>query len=222
MNLDENKSHLLAYLRRDITDEGVLRAMASVPREAFIPEASRHLAYEDIPLPIGEQQTISQPLIVAMMLAALNLKASDKALEIGVGSGYQAALLSILAREVVTTERIPALADAARTLLASLGYHNVTVCLAGDVLGCPEEAPFNAIVVAAGAPRLPRVLLGQLAEGGRMVIPVGSRHEQELVRVEKTLDGYSFKNLGPCRFVPLVGPGAWEEDANGGGGVGFG
>ena len=212
MDLREQKHRLLAHLRRDISDKRVLQAMERVPREAFIPEASQHLAYEDIPLPIGEGQTISQPLIVAMMIASLKLKATDKVLEVGTGSGYQAAIISLLAREVITTERLPALANAAQELLTSLGYHNVTVCPAGEVLGCPEEAPFDAVIVAAGAPRLPRVLLDQLADGGRLTIPVGSRREQDLLLVEKTQEGYSMKSLGPCRFVPLVGPGAWEDD----------
>ncbi|MFC1935371.1 protein-L-isoaspartate(D-aspartate) O-methyltransferase [Chloroflexota bacterium] len=215
MNMEEQKRHLLEHLRRDISDERVLQAMERVPREAFIPEASRHLAYEDIPLPIGEGQTISQPLIVALMIARLNLKPTDKVLELGAGSGYQAAILSLLVREVITTERLPSLANAAQALLTSLGYHNVSVRLAGEVLGCPEEAPFDAIIVAAGAPRLPMVLLDQLVEGGRMVIPVGSRYEQDLSLVKKTREGYSVKSLGPCRFVPLIGAGAWEEESDG-------
>ncbi len=212
MNLDEQKRRLLAQLRRDISDERVLEAMGRVPREAFVPDASRHLAYEDIPLPIGEGQTISQPLIVALMVAAINLKPSHKVLEVGTGSGYQAAILSLLARQVVSTERLAPLASAAQERLAALGYHNVKLVPAGDTLGCPQEAPFDAIIVAAGAPRLPRVLLDQLAEGGCLAIPVGSRREQDLLAVEKTHDGYSVKSLGPCRFVPLVGPGAWDDD----------
>ena len=213
MNLKEQKLRLLEHLRRDVSDERVLQAMERVPREAFVPEASRHLAYEDIPLPIGEDQTISQPLIVALMIASLNLKPTDRVLELGAGSGYQAAILSLLTREVITTERLPTLASAAQSLLMSLGYHNVRVRHAGEVLGCPEEAPFDAIIVAAGAPRLPRVLLDQLVERGRMVIPVGSRYEQDLSLVEKTREGYSVKSLGPCRFVPLVGRDAWKEES---------
>lgn len=212
MNFHEQKRRLLAHLRRDISDKRVLEAMGRVPREAFLPEASRHLAYEDIPLPIGEGQTISQPLIVALMVASLRLKPSDKVLEVGTGSGYQAAVLSLLTREVVSTERLASLATAAQERLAALGYRNVKVVMAGDTLGCPQEAPFDAIVVAAGAPRLPRMLLDQLSEGGPLVIPVGSRREQDLLLVEKTNDGYSVKSLGPCRFVPLVGPGAWDDD----------
>ena len=212
MDLNEQKRSLLAHLRRDISEERVLQAIERVPREAFVPEASRHLAYEDIPLPIGEGQTISQPLIVALMIASLKLKETDRVLELGTGSGYHAAILSLLALEVVTTERLPVLASVAQERLHSLGYHNVGVRGATEHLGCPEEAPFDAIIVAAGAPRLPRVLLDQLADDGRLAIPVGSRREQDLMLVEKTREGYSVKSLGPCRFVPLVGPGAWEDD----------
>jgi protein-L-isoaspartate(D-aspartate) O-methyltransferase len=215
LNIDEQKRRLLGQLRRNISDQRVLEAMESVPREAFVPESSRHLAYEDSPLPIGEGQSISQPLIVAMMVASLGLKLSDKVLEVGTGSGYQTAILSLLAREVISTERLSSLTGSARARLVQMGYSNVTVLPASDTLGCQTEASFDAIIVAAGAPRLPSVLLDQLAEGGRLSIPVGSRREQDLLVVEKTHDGYSVKSLGPCRFVPLVGPGAWEDDSEG-------
>ncbi len=214
--MEDKKRGLIGHLGRYISDAQVLEAISRVPRELFVPEDSRHLAHEDIPLPIGQDQTISQPLIVAMMVAALALKPTDKVLEVGTGSGYQASVLSLLAGEVVTTERLPYLADVARERLASLGYDNVVVRPAGDVLGCPEEAPFDAIVVAAAAPRLPSVLLDQLADGGRMVIPVGSLHQQELHRVQKDHGGFSVTNLGPCRFVPLIGPGAWGDGDIGG------
>ena len=150
-------------------------------------------------------------MIVAMMVSMLNLKSGDKVLEVGTGSGYQAAALSLLAKEVITTERFKSLADSARERLHSLGYHNVAVHQAGDVLGSSEDSPFDVIVVAAAAPRLPRVLLEQLSEGGRLVIPVGSRSQQDLLLVTKSHDGYSVKNHGSCRFVPLVGAGAWTE-----------
>ncbi len=184
--------------------------MERVPRELFVPESKRHLSYEDMPLPIGEEQTVSQPHIVAMMTHALELKESDRALEVGTGSGYQAAVLSLLAGQVISVERIPALADRARGLLSSLGYDNVEVRLAGDVLGCPEDAPFDAIIVTAAAPTLPRTLLEQLADGGRMVIPAGSQQEQSLIKVSKKGNAYSITNLGPCRFVLLMGKGAWD------------
>ncbi len=211
MDLEKEKRRLLELIYREVKDRGVIDAMASVPREAFVPAASRHLAYEDIPLPIGQGQTISQPMIVAMMVSMLNLKPGDRVLEVGTGSGYQAAALSLLAKEVITTERFKSLADGARERLRSLGYHNVAVHQAGDVLGRSEDAPFDAIVVAAAAPRLPRALLEQLSEGGRLVIPVGSRSQQDLLLVTKSHDGYSVKNHGSCRFVPLVGAGAWPE-----------
>ena len=211
MDLEKEKRRLLELIYREVEDCRVVDAMANVPREAFVPAASRHLAYEDIPLPIGEGQTVSQPLIVAMMVSMLNLKPGDKVLEVGTGSGYQAAVLSLLANDVVTTERLKGLADSARERLQSLGYHNVTVYQAGDVLGRSENSQFDAIIVAAAAPRLPRVLLEQLSEGGRVVIPVGSRSLQDLLLVTKSHDGYSVKNHGSCRFVLLVGAGAWTE-----------
>ncbi len=217
MDLEKEKRRLLELIYSEVDDRRVVDAMARVPREAFVPVASRHLAYEDIPLPIGNGQTISQPLIVAMMVSLLNIQPVDRVLEVGTGSGYQAAVLSLLAKEVITTERFESLADSARERLQSLGYHNVAVHQAGDVLGSSEDSPFQAIVVAAAAPRLPRVLLKQLSEGGRMVIPVGSRSQQDLLLVTKSHDGYSVKNHGSCRFVPLVGAGAWtEHEAEGG------
>ena len=171
--MEREKRWLLELIYSEVNDRRVVDAMAKAPREAFVPAASRHLAYEDIPLPIGQGQTISQPLIVAMMISLLNIKTGDRVLEVGTGSGYQAAVLSLLAKEVITTERFESLAGSARERLRSLGYHNVTVHQAGDVLGRSEDSPFQAVVVAAAAPRLPRALLEQLSEGGRLVIPVG-------------------------------------------------
>jgi len=205
------KKRLFDGLRLEIPGKEVLDVMESVPRELFVPEESRHLSYEDIPLPIGEWQTISQPYIVAVMTNALEIKNEDTALELGTGSGYQAAILSLLARKVYSIERVASLVGKARALLTALGYSNVEVRLAGNELGCPEEAPFDAIIVTAASPRLPRVLLEQMAKGGRLVIPVGSQQEQGLVKVTRTDDGYSISNLGSCRFVPLLGKGAWDE-----------
>ena len=205
------KKRLFDGLRLEIPGKEMLDAMESVPRELFVPEESRHLSYEDIPLAIWEWQTISQPSIVAVMTNALEIKDEDTVLELGTGSGYQAAILSLLAREVYSIERVASLAEKARALLATLGYSNVEVRLAGNELGCPEEAPFDAIIVTAASPRLPRVLLEQMAKGGRLVIPVGSQQEQGLVKVTRTDDGYSVSNLGSCRFVPLLGKGAWDE-----------
>lgn len=210
-DMEKARKRLFYGLRQEIAAERVLDAMERVPRELFVPEASRHLSYEDIPLPIGEGQTISQPYIVALMTDALGIWDEDTVLELGTGSGYQAAILSLLARKVFSIERVASLAEAARELLTSLGYSNVEVRLAGSELGCPEEAPFDAIIVTAAAPTLPRVLLRQMAQGGRLVIPIGSQQEQELVKVTRIDDGYSISNLGSCRFVPLLGRGAWDE-----------
>lgn len=200
---------LLAEIRGAVRDERVLAAMAKVPRERFVPPDLVPYAYENRPLPIGFGQTISQPLIVAIMTEALALQGTEKVLEVGTGSGYQAAILAELGREVVTVERIPELAQRAARVLAELGYRNVRVYVAGDTLGWPQEAPYDAILVTAAAPRVPPSLLDQLAKGGRMVIPVGGRDLQELVLVEKGPQGIRRRNLGPCGFVPLIGPEAW-------------
>ncbi|HET7207455.1 MAG TPA: protein-L-isoaspartate(D-aspartate) O-methyltransferase [Terriglobales bacterium] len=196
---------------RDIRDERVLDAMARVPRDAFVPVELRSEAYEDRPLPIGNDQTISQPYIVALMLEDLHLSNSDKVLEIGTGSGYQAALLGELAAQVYTIERHPALANTAASVLAELGYKNVTVVTGDGTLGLPDKAPFDAIIVAAAAPEIPSALFAQLREGGRMIIPVGSPHAQELKLMEKRDSRLQITNLEGCRFVPLV-PGVASSD----------
>jgi len=207
--LSRDRQALLVEVARDVSDRRVLDALARVPRELFLPEDLREFAYENRPLPIGYGQTISQPLIVAMMTQALLLHGDERALEVGTGSGYQAAVLSLLAASVVTVERIAPLADHASQVLCENGYANVTVHIAGDTLGWPEGGPYDAIIVTAASPEVPLDLLGQLAMGGRLVIPVGSRDLQELVRIVKTPRGAQRHNLGPCRFVPLLGPGAW-------------
>jgi protein-L-isoaspartate(D-aspartate) O-methyltransferase len=209
--LSRARDKLLAELAAEIKDARVLDAIRRVPREEFAPEDVRAYAYENRPLPIGYGQTISQPLIVALMTEALMLTGSEKVLEIGTGSGYQAALLSLLARHVVTVERIAPLAGAAAQRLRALGYTNVEVHVADDVIGWPPSAPYDGIIVTAAAPDIPLPLLHQLAVGGRLVIPVGSRDLQELVRIVKTPEGAQRHNLGPCRFVPLLGRGAWPE-----------
>lgn len=212
MNLEREREKLIEHLRQEISDERVLNVMARVPRELFVPSSSRHLAYEDRPLPIGEGQTISQPFIIALMTQALELLGSEKVLELGTGSGYQAAILAEIARQVITVERLPSLANTARRTLKKLGYINVQVHLAERTLGRRAEAPYDAIMVTAAAPRIPQELLDQLAVGGRLVIPVGSRWEQDLLQVTKQKEEFTVKNLTPCRFVPLIGEGAWNEE----------
>jgi protein-L-isoaspartate(D-aspartate) O-methyltransferase len=197
--------------RRGIRDAAVLAAMTSVPRHEFVANELRSHAYDDAPLPIGGGQTISQPYIVAAMTAALHLQPGDRVLEIGTGCGYQAAVLSRLAKEVFTIERRPELASAASRLLGQLDYSNVHVHCGDGTFGLPEIAPFDAILVAAAAPEIPKPLLAQLAERGRMIIPVGRADHQELRLVERHGDAFPAKILEGCRFVPLVGYHGWQE-----------
>lgn len=212
MDFETARARLLKSLRAEIKDERVLAAMGRIPRDCFVPPEERHFAYEDRPLPIGFDQTISQPFIVALMTEALELTGKEKVLEIGTGSGYQTAILAELARQVITVERLPALAETARKILDSLGYTNVVVHLAEETLGWAEEAPYDAIIATAGAPKVPTDLLAQLAIGGRMVIPVGSLYLQELCKITRKKRRNTIQNLGGCRFVSLVGKGAWEEE----------
>ncbi len=205
------RAELIKHLSTEIRDKRVLDAMARIPRECFVPPEEQPLAYEDRPLPIGFDQTISQPLIIAMMTEALELTSDDKVLELGTGSGYQAAILAELARQVVTTERVPPLAKGAKEVLDRLGYTNIEVHLAEETLGWKRGAPYNAIIVTAGAPKVPDALLEQLAIGGRLIIPVGSRCVQELYKVTKHKKRNVVQNLGGCRFVSLIGKDAWEE-----------
>jgi protein-L-isoaspartate(D-aspartate) O-methyltransferase len=198
--------------RRGVLDPRVLAAMAKVPRHRFIPPHLREQAYSDYPLPIGEEQTISQPYIVALMTEALELTGPEKVLELGTGSGYQAAVLGELAAEVFTIERIPPLARLAEQVLASLGYANVHVIVADGTLGWSAEAPFDAILVTAGSPQVPPPLLDQLGMGGRLVIPVGDRYTQTLTRVRRTPEGLQHEYLGGCRFVKLIGRHGWQAD----------
>ncbi|HPL64591.1 MAG: protein-L-isoaspartate(D-aspartate) O-methyltransferase [Syntrophales bacterium] len=200
---------------RGIKDERVLKAMGSVPRHLFIEEALRDQAYNDNPLPIGDNQTISQPYIVALMTEALELRGREKVLEIGTGSGYQTAILAELADQVFSIERIAFLASKARRVLDQLKYFNVAIRVGDGTYGWREESPFDAILIAAGAPDIPKKLLEQLKIGGRLVIPVGSRHAQVLLRLTRNsedLQDIKKEDLGDCRFVSLVGEYGWQGD----------
>jgi protein-L-isoaspartate(D-aspartate) O-methyltransferase len=190
---------------RDIVDRRVLEAMERVPRELFVPDELRPRAYEDAALPIGEGQTISQPYMVARICETLSLTEGERVLDVGTGSGYQAAVLAELGAEVDTIERLPSLAEQARRNLASAGYDNVTVHVGDGTLGLPERAPFAGIAVAAAAPDVPPALYEQLEPRGRMVIPVGGLHGQRLELVIKSPEGPAVVRSVPCRFVPLVG-----------------
>jgi len=196
---------------RGISDPIVLSAMREVPREEFVPEKFREQAYEDYPLPIEEGQTISQPYIVAYMVVALELSRGDRVLEIGAGSGYSAAVLSRIVSQVYTKERFASLAESAKKRLQRLGYDNIKISVGDGTLGWPEESPYDAIVVTAGAPRVPEPLLKQLVVGGRLVIPVGSdRFGQSLVRVRCIKeDEYLKEHLLAVQFVPLIGAAGW-------------
>ena len=211
VDLERARKNLLSYLEREIADTRVVEAMKRVPREAFVSPEQFHAAYDDRPLSIGFGQTISQPFIVALMVQALELEGNEKVLELGTGSGYEAAILAELAKKVVSVECVPELAESARQVLDRLGYSSIEVHVAGKTLGWPKGAPYDAIVVSAGAPSLPQVLVEQLSLNGRLVIPVGSRWQQELLKVTRLKKGNRVENLGGCYFVPLIGEGAWEK-----------
>lgn len=196
---------------RGITDARVLAAMAKVPRHRFVSEALTDQSYGDYPLPIGEQQTISQPFIVAEMTQALQLSAEDRVLEIGTGSGYQAAILAEIAYRVYTVERIHSLLLQARRLFDELRYHNIVTHYSDGTTGWKDQSPFNAIIVTAGSPHIPMALVQQLAVGGRMVIPVGDSVTQELIKIVRDDSGIRKTNLGGCRFVKLIGENGWKK-----------
>ena len=197
---------------RGLHDERLLQAMQAVPRHRFIPPEYRYLAYCDGPLPIGSKQTISQPYIVALMTQLLRLAGDENVLEVGTGSGYQAAVLAHLARQVHTIERHAELAEQAAEVLKSLGLSNVSVHIGDGTLGLPEFAPYQAIMVTAAAPEAPKTLLDQLDEGGRLVVPVGSRTNQFLERWERKGPKFEQDVLVPVAFVPLRGQHGWKED----------
>lgn len=211
MDFTAERARLTAKLGSEIKDKRVLTAIGCVPRELFVPPENRYLAYEDGPLPIGHGQTISQPYIVARMTELLELSGDEKVQEIGTGSGYQTAILAELARQVITTERIPVLMEEAQKTLSVLGYKNISFHIAGEELGVPEEAPYDAIMVTAAAPSIPPGLIAQLKIGGRMVIPAGSEWVQELCLLIRNKSGHKLENHGGCRFVHLIGKDAWKE-----------
>jgi protein-L-isoaspartate(D-aspartate) O-methyltransferase len=212
----QRKKMVDAQIRsRGVRDERVLRAMEKIPRHLFVDEGLIDQAYSDSPLPIGEKQTISQPYIVAIITEALELKGSEKVLELGTGSGYQAAILAELADRVFTIERIASLAQKARKLLESLNYYNVVIRVGDGTYGWREESPFDAIAVSAGSPSIPRTLVEQLAIGGRLVIPVGDRYSQNLIkltRLSENPDDVKKEDLGGCRFVNLIGEHGWKVE----------
>ena len=212
MDLEAARTRLFSHFSWEIRDKRVIDAMQQVPREEFVPFAQRSAAYDDRPLSIGYGQTISQPFIVALMVQALDLKTTDKVLEVGAGSGYVSAILGQLASSVVGVEIIPELAESASLTLQRLNYRNVSIHVASrSSLGWLPEAPYDAIIVSAGAPSVPAMLLGQLKWNGRMVIPVGSRFQQNLLRIVRKPEGDEVEDMGGCFFVPLLGEGAWNS-----------
>ena len=185
--------------------------MGKIHRHLFVEEALIGEAYNDHPLPIGHKQTISQPYIVALMTQALELTGKEKTLELGTGSGYQAAILAELSEKVYTIERLRPLMEKARKLLGELGYNNILFKAFDGTLGWKEHEPYDAIMVTAGAPKIPETLPGQLADGGRIIIPIGDKYSQELIKVTRKKNRYKEKNLGGCRFVDLIGEHGWKE-----------
>ena len=211
MDFNAARSRLIKKIGSEIKDKRVLEVMSRIPRELFVPEGIRYQAYEDKPLPIGYEQTISQPYIIALMTEALGIQGAEKVLELGTGSGYQTAILAELAREVVSIERVPELVNTARAVLDKLGYKNVYIYSAEEGLGRKQDAPYDAIMVTAGAPRIPDDLVAQLVDGGHMIIPVGTKYMQELCKITKHGDKTTVQNLGGCRFVSLIGKDAWGK-----------
>jgi protein-L-isoaspartate(D-aspartate) O-methyltransferase len=196
--------------RRGVKDQRVLNAFLEVPRHMFVEEYLKYKAYDDYPLSIGYGQTISQPYMVALMTEAINPQTSERILEIGTGSGYQAAILSRLCSAVYTIERISALASRARKTLDDLGYFNVHIRLGDGTMGLPQDAPYDGIIVTAGAPHIPESLIEQLREDGRLIIPVGDEGIQDLKRITRTKEGIKEESLGGCRFVKLIGKNGWQ------------
>ena len=209
-----DRFHMVQYqlMNRGIHDEHVLKVMSEVPRHMFIPETYKHAAYEDCPLPIGEGQTISQPYMVAIMTQCLELKGEEKVLEIGTGSGYQAAILSKLAGRVYTIERHEVLALRAIKVMKEMGYNNVDVIIGDGSMGLPDTAPFQGIIVTACAPHIPKSLIDQLDFAGRLVIPIGDPYNQTLHTIIKTGKGIESRRILECAFVPLIGEEGWKAE----------
>jgi len=213
INYEKERSRMVdeQIAGRGVKDERVLAVMRKIPRHEFLPEAIRGMAYSDSALPLGEGQTLSQPYMAALMTELLGLKGAERVLEIGTGSGYQAAVLAELCEKVYTVERIKTLADKARAQLDRLGYKSVAIKVYDGTYGWKEMAPFDAIIVTAGSPDIPAPLVEQLRAGGRMVIPVGDRYGQQLITVVKTAEGVTTERSIPCVFVPLIGNHGWKE-----------
>jgi len=209
---DERESMVRKQIEsRGITDKKVLAAMRKVPRHLFVGESLIDNAYGDFPLPIGEQQTISQPYIVAEMTQALQLSEDDRVLEIGTGSGYQAAILAEIVFRVYTVERIHSLFIKTSRLFDLLKYHNIVTRYSDGTIGWKDKSPFDAIMITAGAPNIPNALVNQLAVGGRLIMPVGNQYSQELIKIYKDEKGIHQTNLGGCRFVKLIGEYGWKD-----------
>jgi len=213
MNFKEMRESMVRtqLIPRGISDKRVLEAIGKVPRHLFVPEAMQERAYDDMALTIGEGQTISQPYMVAVMTELLELKGDEKVLEIGTGSGYQAAILAELAKDIYTIERVAELAEAARKRLQSLRYDNIHLMVTDGTLGWPEKAPFDRIIFTAGAPRIPEPLIEQLVDGGIILGPVGDRSSQQLLKMRKS-NTLKEEYHTPCVFVPLIGEYAWKPD----------
>lgn len=213
INFESERSRMVEeqIMGRGVKDARVLAAMRKIPRHEFLPEAIRGVAYADQALPIGEGQTMSQPYMVALMTELLDLKATERVLEIGTGSGYQAAVLAELCEKVYTVERVKTLAAQARVVLDRLGYKNVAIKVYDGTYGWKEMAPFDAVIVTAGSPDVPSALVDQLRVGGRLVIPVGERYAQQLLKIVRKAEGTVTEKSIPCVFVPLIGAHGWKE-----------
>ena len=216
MNYELSRKQMVErqIVAQGVKDARLIAAMKKVPRHLFVPEALQYQAYEDHPLPIGDGQTISQPYMVALMTEALELKGGERVLEIGTGSGYQAAILAELCGKVFTVERIDKIARRARQTLDDLKYHNIAVRIGDGTLGWAEYAPYDRIIVTAGAPELPKAYWEQLAEGGRIAIPVGDREEQSLIIIDKKNGKELRRDFGGCVFVPLLGKDGWNRNGS--------